>query len=213
MTTPGRGRAWCRGRTKRVLDLCVAALALCVLAPLLLLVALLVLVTSGSPILFRQERVGLDGHPFRILKFRTMRDGAAGTSITGSGDRRITGIGAVLRRSKIDELPQLFNVLCGDMAIVGPRPEVPRFVAAYGPAERRVLDARPGLTDPATIAYRDEERLLGAVPEGDRERYYATEILPKKLALNLAYMERASLGGDLGLVLRTAAALLPAARR
>ena len=213
MTAPGRGRAWCRGRTKRALDLCFSGLALALLSPLLLVVALLVLVTSGAPVLFRQERVGLDGRPFRILKFRTMRNGAGGTAITGSGDRRITAVGALLRRSKIDELPQFLNVLCGDMAIVGPRPEVPRFVAAYGPSERRVLEARPGLTDPATLAYRDEERLLGAVPEGDRERYYAVEILPRKLALNLAYIERASLAGDVALVLRTVAAVLPGARR
>ncbi|HZN03523.1 MAG TPA: sugar transferase [Candidatus Polarisedimenticolia bacterium] len=213
MTGSGRGRAYCRGPLKRALDLSVSALALAVFAPLLLLAALLVLLTSGRPVLFRQERIGLEGRRFRILKFRTMRDGPGGTAITGAGDRRITPAGALLRASKIDELPQFFNVLKGDMAIVGPRPEIPRFVAGYSAAERRVLDVRPGLTDLATLAYRDEERLLGTVAEGDRERFYASEVLPKKLLLNLQYVERASLREDLAIVLRTAAAIVLPERR
>ena len=213
MTAAGRGRGYCRGPLKRALDLSVSTLLLAFLAPLLLLAALLVLLTSGAPILFRQERIGLDGRSFRILKFRTMRHGPPGTAITGAGDRRITPAGALLRASKIDELPQLFNVLKGEMAIVGPRPEVPRFVAGYSPVERRVLDVRPGLTDLATLAYRDEERLLGTVAEGDRERFYASQVLPGKLLLNLQYIERASLREDLAIVLRTAAAIVLPARR
>ena len=213
MTVVGRGRGYCRGPLKRALDLSLSALLLAVLAPLLFLVALLVLLTSGRPVLFRQERIGLEGRPFRILKFRTMRQGPSGTAITGAGDPRITPAGALLRASKIDELPQLFNVLKGDMAIVGPRPEVPRFVAGYSSAERRVLDVRPGLTDLATLAFRDEERLLGTVAERDRERFYATQVLPKKLHLNLQYIDRASLREDVAIVLRTAAAIVLPAQR
>jgi lipopolysaccharide/colanic/teichoic acid biosynthesis glycosyltransferase len=203
----GRGRAYARGGVKRAVDLCAASLALVVLAPVLLVLAALVACTSRGPILFRQERVGLDGRPFRILKFRTMRPGP-GLPVTGAGDRRVTTVGRFLRRAKLDELPQLFNVVRGDMSIVGPRPEVPIYVADYGPQERRVLEVRPGLTDPATLAYRDEERLLGAIPPDERERYYVTEILPRKLRLNLAYVEGASLSEDLLLVARTFRAIV-----
>jgi len=203
----GRGRAYGRGGVKRAMDLLASSLAIVALAPLLLLLALLVGCTSRGPILFRQERVGLDGRLFRILKFRTMLPGP-GLPITGAGDRRITPVGRWLRRAKLDELPQLFNVWRGEMSIVGPRPEVPGYVAAYGREERRVLDVRPGLTDPATLAYRDEERLLGAVPPEERERYYVTEILPSKLRLNLAYVDGASLVGDVLLVARTLRAIV-----
>jgi lipopolysaccharide/colanic/teichoic acid biosynthesis glycosyltransferase len=207
-----RGRAYCRGALKRGADLLAAGLALVVLAPILALLAILVGTTSRGPILFRQERIGLDGRPFRILKFRTMRPGD-GLPITGAGDRRVTPVGALLRRAKLDELPQLWNVVRGEMSIVGPRPEVPLYVAGYGPAERRVLEARPGLTDPATLEYRDEERLLGAVPPDRREAYYTTEILPRKLRLNLAYVDGATFWGDALLVGRTLMAILLPERR
>jgi lipopolysaccharide/colanic/teichoic acid biosynthesis glycosyltransferase len=203
----GRGRAYGRGALKRATDLLASSVALIVLAPLFLLIALLVGCTSRGPILFRQERVGLDGRPFRILKFRTMRPGT-GLPITGSGDRRITPVGRILRRAKLDELPQLFNVWRGEMSIVGPRPEVPVYVAGYGAQERRVLDVRPGLTDPATLEYRDEERILGRVPPEDRERYYVAEILPRKLRLNLVYVEKATFAGDLRLVAKTLGAIV-----
>ena len=203
----GRGRAYCRGGVKRAVDVCAAGLALLALAPLILVVALAVRLTSTGPILFRQDRVGLDGRSFRILKFRTMRPGS-GPPITAAGDDRITPVGALLRRTKLDELPQLVNVVRGDMSIVGPRPEVPVYVAGYSPAQRRVLEVRPGLTDPATLAYRDEEGLLGQVPAERRERYYASEILPRKLELNLDYLERASLWGDAALVARTLVAIV-----
>jgi lipopolysaccharide/colanic/teichoic acid biosynthesis glycosyltransferase len=208
----GRGRAYCRGSLKRAVDVVASSAALLALAPVLLVVAGLVRVSSAGPILFRQERVGLDGRPFRILKFRTMRPGN-GLAITGAGDRRITPVGAVLRRAKLDELPQLVNVLRGEMSIVGPRPEVPGFVARYGSRERRVLEVRPGLTDPATLAYRDEERILGAVPPESRERHYEAEILPRKLELNLRYVDEASLPGDALLVARTLLAIVRAPRR
>jgi len=198
------GLPYCRGRVKRAFDLLGSLLALSILAPFAALLILLVLAVMGRPALFVQERIGLDGEPFRLLKIRTMRtDRGAGLEITGSGDRRVTPLGRLLRATKLDELPQLVNVLQGDMSLVGPRPEVPRYVAQYSAEQRRVLLTRPGLTDPATLQFRDEESLLGAVPEDRRERYYVQDILPKKLAMNLDYLTRAGLGYDLVLIGRT----------
>jgi lipopolysaccharide/colanic/teichoic acid biosynthesis glycosyltransferase len=144
----------------------------------MVLVALAVCVSSGRPVLFGHERRGLDGRPFRVLKFRTMGpDPGGGLPITGKGDSRVTSLGRVLRAIKIDELPQLINVLRGEMSIVGPRPEVPEYVAGYTADQRRVLRVRPGLTDPASVAFRDEEILLGSVDPGRREAFYLSEIL------------------------------------
>ncbi len=183
-------------------------LALTVLAPLLVGLAVVVLLGSGWPILYAQERVGLGGRSFRLLKFRTMRAGAdAGLPITARGDRRITRIGRLLRTAKLDELPQLLNVLRGDMAIVGPRPEVPRYVATYDERQRRVLEVRPGLTDPATVFFRSEEDLLSVVPEEAREAHYLRAILPRKLGMNLAYIETAGFWSDCAVFLRTVMAL------
>ncbi len=208
-----RGKTYCRGALKRSLDRCVSGVALVLLSPLLAILALAVLLGSGRPILFTQERVGRDGRPFRMLKFRTMRpDAARGLLITGSGDRRVTRVGRLLRAGKLDELPQLVNVWRGDMSLVGPRPEVPRYVSRYTPEQRRVLEARPGLTDPATVLFADEEDRLGAVPEEARERYYLEEILPLKLRLNQDYIDRAGLGYDFVLILRTIRALVLPAR-
>jgi lipopolysaccharide/colanic/teichoic acid biosynthesis glycosyltransferase len=138
-----------------------------------------------------------------------MRPGSeAGLQITGRGDDRVTTMGRLLRALKLDELPQLWNVLRGDMSLVGPRPEVPRYVAAYTPEQRRVLRARPGLTDPATILFVDEEDLLGAVQPPERETYYVGHVLPRKLALNLDYIERAGVLYDLRLILATLADLV-----
>ena len=198
------GRAYCRGSLKRGLDIALSLPALLILAPILLLLAAVILVTSGSPVLFAQERIGMDGRPFRLLKLRTMcKDASKGLPLTGAGDRRVTRVGKFFRAAKLDELPQLVNVLAGDMSLVGPRPEVPLYVARYTPEQRRVLDARPGLTDPASVLFRDEEVLLGSVPDESRERYYLEAILPKKLGMNLAYIDRASVGYDLLLVLKT----------
>jgi lipopolysaccharide/colanic/teichoic acid biosynthesis glycosyltransferase len=137
-----------------------------------------------------------------------MRPALEGIPITGRGDPRITPLGRFLRATKLDELPQLLNIVSGRMSIVGPRPEVPRYVAGYTPAQRRVLEVRPGLTDPATLAFRNEEDLLGAVPAGERESLYVRQILPRKLALNLEYIEQASLSHDLSLIMRTFAAVI-----
>jgi len=197
------GRDYCRSPLKRAFDLCGALCGLVVLAPLLLVLGLLVVLTSGRPALFLQDRVGFDGRTFRLGKFRTMRSGAAGLPITGSGDHRVTPVGRFLRATKLDELPQLVNIVRGDMSFVGPRPEIPRYVARYDAGQRRVLDARPGLTDPATILFRDEEILLGRVEEERREAYYVGELLPRKLALNLAYIDEASLRYDLELIVKT----------
>jgi lipopolysaccharide/colanic/teichoic acid biosynthesis glycosyltransferase len=203
MKGEGRSLAYCRGPLKRSVDVVCSVATLLVAAPLLCVIATLVAASMGHPIFFLQERVGLDGRRFRMLKFRTMRRGAAGLPITGRGDPRITRLGRILRASKLDELPQLLNIIRGDMSVVGPRPEVPRYVASDSRAQQRILMVRPGLTDPATVRFTDEEGLLGAVPEGERERHYRAEILPKKIALNLEYLERAGFWYDLRLVIAT----------
>ena len=204
-----RGRAYCTGRLKRGVDLALALLGLTLLSPLFLILGVVVAATSGQPVLFRQDRIGLDGRPFRLLKFRTMRaDAGGGLPITGSGDPRVTSLGRLLRTSKLDELPQLVNVVRGEMSFVGPRPEVPRYVALYTREQRGVLEVRPGLTDPATVLFRDEEALLCAVEEARREAYYVNEVLPRKLAINLRYVEQAGLMYDLGLIIGTVKAIL-----
>jgi lipopolysaccharide/colanic/teichoic acid biosynthesis glycosyltransferase len=208
MSPQHRGRAYCRGRLKRSLDLAAAFVALILLAPVMALVAVLIRTTSGAPVLFRQERMGMDRRPFRILKFRTMRDTVSGPPITGRGDARVTRLGRLLRAGKIDEWPQLWNVVKGEMSLVGPRPELPRYAGQYRGARGSVLEVRPGLTDDATLLFRDEEHLLGQVPPEARELYYIEEILPRKLDLNLAYIERAGLGQDVWILLRTAGAIV-----
>ena len=195
-------------RLRRGLDAVVAGVLLVALAPLLALIALAVRVTSRGPVLFAQERVGKDGAPFRLLKFRTMvADAPArGPAVTAAGDPRITRLGAVLRRWKLDELPQLLNVLAGDMSLVGPRPEVPCYVSHYTPAQREILRVRPGITDPATLTYVDESGVLAAF--ADPERAYVEAVLPRKIELSLAYLAHRSLRTDLGVLARTALRLV-----
>jgi len=208
-----RGRLYGHGLLKRTLDLVLTVPALVILLPLLVLIAVAVILGSGWPVLFRHERVGQDGRSFMLMKFRSMRKaGEHGLPITGGGDTRVTAVGRFLRRTKLDELPQLFNILMGEMSIVGPRPEVPRYVALYDNTQREVLAFRPGLTDPASIAYRDEEGLLGAVPVGAREEFYIREIMPRKLVLNLEYIRGASLMGDMALIVRTFLVVIGVAR-
>jgi len=191
------------------MDLAVSLIALVLLAPIYLVLALALLAMTGPPVLFVQERVGLDGRPFRMIKFRTMRrETSGGLPLTASGDLRVTPLGRFLRSTKLDELPQLLNVLRGEMSLVGPRPEVPRYVAQYTVEQRRVLQARPGLTDPASVRFVEEEDLLGAVPEEHREEFYLQTILPRKLQMNLEYIERAGLGLDVALILQTIRAVL-----
>lgn len=187
---------------KRVFDLLVAGLALLLLSPLLLGVALAIRLDSPGPVLFRQERVGRRGVPFRIHKFRTMVHGAAGLPLTVGADARVTRVGALLRRTRIDELPQLVDVLQGTMSLVGPRPEVPRYVAHYPPALReRALAVRPGITDPSSLAFLDEAALLAQA--ADPERAYIELVLPAKLRQAADYAERATLWTDLGVLWRT----------
>jgi lipopolysaccharide/colanic/teichoic acid biosynthesis glycosyltransferase len=187
--------------TKRLFDLVCAGAALVLLAPLLLGVALWIKLDSSGPVFFRQERVGRGGTPFRIHKFRTMREDAPalGPQLTVGADPRITRAGAFLRRSKLDELPQLIDVFTGTMSLVGPRPEVPRYVAMYPAALRaKVLSVRPGITDPASIAYRDESTLLAAA--SDPERAYIEQVMPAKLRFAAAYVDRMSLWNDVRLI-------------
>lgn len=190
-------------RAKRAFDWVGAGLGVILLAPLLALLAILIKAEDGGPVFFRQERVGYRGRPFRIWKFRTMVPDAEsrGLPLTVGRDLRVTRIGAWLRRLKLDELPQLFSVWVGEMSLVGPRPEVPRYVALYGPAERRVLELVPGMTDEASIRYLDESDLLATAP--DPERLYVTEIVPEKIRLNLAYAARATVWTDFRLILAT----------
>jgi lipopolysaccharide/colanic/teichoic acid biosynthesis glycosyltransferase len=189
---------------KRLLDLSFAFVGLLLLALPMLCIALAIKLDSPGPVFFRQERVGRGGRLFRIHKFRTMthRPGSDGLPITVGGDARITRVGRWLRARRLDEFPQLLDVLAGDMSIVGPRPEVPRYVALY-PAEVRdkLLRLRPGITDPAALAFRDEARLLARA--ADPEREYVEVVMPQKLAAAVAYAERASVWTDLRLIGRT----------
>ncbi|HEX6965434.1 MAG TPA: sugar transferase [Gemmatimonadaceae bacterium] len=188
----------------RMRDRCAAALGLLVVWPVLLVIAMAITLDDGGPIFFRQERVGHRGRPFRIWKFRTMVAGAdrMGQHLTLGADRRITRVGRWLRRYKLDELPQLVNVLRGEMRLVGPRPEVPRYVALYSATERRVLELVPGITDPASIRYaRESDELPPAA--ADAERAYVTRIMPDKIRLNLDYAARATAWSDLSIVLAT----------
>ena len=193
---------------KRLFDLCCAAAGLVLLVPVLAAVALWVVWDSPGPAFFRQQRVGRAGRLFHIVKFRTMHPRAetAGPPLTVGADGRITRAGHWLRRTKIDELPQLFNVLLGHMSLVGPRPEVPRYVALY-PDDLRtlVLSVRPGITDRASIEFRDESTLLGQ--SSDPERTYVEQILPIKLRYGADYARSHTLRGDLAIILRTLAAL------
>lgn len=193
---------------KRAFDLLVAACGLVLLAPLFVLVAAAIKLDSRGPVFFRQERVGRRGVPFRMHKFRTMVAEAPrlGPPLTVGADPRITRVGALLRGSRIDELPQLIDVLLGSMSLVGPRPEMARYVALYPPALREALLAvRPGITDPASLAYRDEGALLAAA--GDPERYYVEVLMPAKTAISADYLRRASFAGDLKLLLQSLAVL------
>ncbi len=179
----------------RFFDLVCATAGLLVLSPVIAVLAVLILVHDGRPILFSQIRAGRYGIPFRIWKFRTMRTGAPGPGVTAAGDERVTAIGAWLRRFKLDELPQLYNVVRGDMSLLGPRPEVPQYVNPRSPVWQAVLQVRPGITDLATLLYRDEEDLLAC--SDDADRFYREAVLPAKLRLNLAYIHTRSVRLDL----------------
>lgn len=186
---------------ERLFDVTCSAVGLLFLLPVFAAVAMAIIVDDGPPVFFSQTRVGRNGKLFRIWKFRTMRHGSQGSVITAAGDDRVTTAGKRLRRLKLDELPQLFNVLKGDMSLVGPRPEVPEHVQFHAPMWQAVLQVRPGMTDLATLLYRDEERILGS--SGDPNAFYCDSVLPAKLILNLAYLLSRSFWQDLKLIFLT----------
>ncbi|HEX4143252.1 MAG TPA: sugar transferase [Pirellulales bacterium] len=188
---------------KRTFDLLASLVGLAILAPFGLLVALAVKLDSRGAVFFRQVRVGRDFRPFKIYKFRTMvADAPArGGQLTAGADPRITRVGRILRKTKIDELPQLINVLIGDMSLVGPRPEVPKYVELFASDYRDILSVRPGITDPASVKYRDEAKVLAAA--ADPEVAYVEQILPEKIALSRQYIARSSLIYDVAILWQT----------
>ncbi len=188
---------------KRLFDFFCALTGLLVLSPLCLGVSLIILLTDGGPIFFKQQRVGRNGGRFLLLKFRSMsvlKGAEAGQFDTG-GSSRVTPFGAVMRKCKLDELPQLWNVIKGDMSLVGPRPEVRKWVEAYPERWERVLRVRPGITDPASIRFRNEEELLAG--SADPEAKYREVILPQKLSMYEDYVERSSMSMDFVIILKT----------
>ena len=187
---------------KRGFDILASGAGLIILSPLLLGIAIAVRASSPGPALYRARRVGRHGQAFTLYKFRSMVANADrhGPGITAAGDSRVTGVGRFLRRTKLDELPQLIHGLCGDMSLGGPRPEDPRYVALYTPEQRRILEQRPGITSMASLAYRHEERMLSG---DDWERVYVEQVMPAKLAIDLDYARRASVWRDIALILRT----------
>ena len=191
---------------KRAFVILCSFLGLTVLSPVLLVVSALVAVTSPGGVFFRQERIGKDGKPFRIFKFRSMRKDNAGLKITTGNDSRITPVGRFLRKSKIDELPQLINVLVGDLSFVGPRPEVADYVKLYTPYQRQVLLVRPGITGLASIRFRNENDLLTA--SDDPNRTYVEQIMPRKIDLDLEYIPHASVFYDIKLIFQTFAVVI-----
>lgn len=193
---------------KRTMDIVLSVCALAVLWPLLLLIALAIWIDDPGPVFYRQVRVGRNGKTFRIFKFRSMVMDAdkKGLAITVGRDSRITRVGAVLRKTKLDELAQLLNVLFGQMSFVGPRPEVPKYVELYTPYQRQVLLVRPGITDYASIAYRNENDLLAGAP--NPETMYIEQIMPDKIELNMKYLREISPLADIRLILKTIVAVI-----
>ena len=196
-----------RGGLARPFEAALAAAGLVLAAPALAVSAVAIVATSGMPVFFRQVRVGRYGRAFTLIKLRTMRASGVGPKVTAGNDPRITAVGRFLRRTKLDELPELWNVLRGDMSFVGPRPEVADYVHPDSPLWREVLSVRPGLTDPMTLRLRHEEALLESV-EGDRETYYRETLQPQKLEGYVEYLRRRSWKSDLGVLVATAGAIL-----
>jgi lipopolysaccharide/colanic/teichoic acid biosynthesis glycosyltransferase len=208
-TTTARGHLTLYRRIgKRLFDASGAALGLLLTSPLLLVCAVAARLDSAGPIFFRQRRIGQGGKPFEIIKFRTMvqHPDKNGLKITVDGDSRITTIGKGLRKLKLDELPQLFNVLTGEMSLVGPRPEVPEYVAAYNSEQMRVLEVKAGITGPSSLAYINEEAVLR--DQDDPEKFYVERLMPRKLDLDLAYCEKVTFLGDMKLILATLSKLI-----
>lgn len=191
----------------RIFDVIIAGVGVLLLLPILGIVALAIKLHDGGAIFYRARRIGKDGKVFRLYKFRTMVMNAdrQGAAITAQSDTRITPIGKWLRKSKLDELPQLVNVVLGDMRLVGPRPEDPSYVALYSQFQRRVLDFHPGITSMASIAYRNEEQLLSTP---DWEEKYRNEVMPAKLAIDIEYLNRRNLLTDIRVILQTISVII-----
>ncbi|MGH1418082.1 MAG: sugar transferase [Hyphomicrobiaceae bacterium] len=191
---------------KRIFDVLVAIGLLILFAPILAIIAILVKRDTPGPVYFKQKRVGQYGRPFQIYKFRTMVDAprSQGPQVTAGSDPRITKTGRILRNTKLDELPQLINIIKGDMSFVGPRPEVPAYVEHWTDHDRQlILSLRPGITDPATIKFRDEEGLLASAE--NPEEFYLSKVLPEKLALYREYVATRTFCGDIALMFKTVA--------
>ncbi len=193
------------------MDFSSSLIGLCVLGPLFLVVAVVIRLTSPGPVFYRALRVGLGGRLFRLYKFRTMVVDAEylGPPVTGKDDPRVTSVGRFLRRTKIDELPQLLNVIKGDLNLVGPRAEDPKYVISYTHRQRQVLNVRPGITSPASVLYRHEEKLLCGP---DREAAYVKDLLPSKLKIELNYLQHRTLGTDFVVLGKTFLALFRSSR-
>jgi len=209
VSSPSISSPWNHSRGKRMLDIFFVSLVFLPCVPLMALISAVVALTSRGPVLFRQTRLGKNGRSFQLLKFRTMlynrKD--CGPGVTRSGDPRITPVGKFLRRCKLDELPQLLNVLRGDMSLVGPRPDLPEFLQALAVDHRGLIALKPGVTGWATLQFRNEEELLASVPKEHLLSYYTETVLPLKAQLDLAYAQRATLRSDLGILWRTLLAL------
>ncbi|MBE0426176.1 MAG: sugar transferase [Nitrospirae bacterium] len=188
---------------KRLFDIFFSFSGLLIFSPLFVVVAVLIKIDSKGPVFFKQERIGKNFKSFNIYKFRTMKNNAEkhGPKITVRGDSRVTGIGRFLRKYKIDELPQLFNVLKGDMSFVGPRPEISEYVQLFKSDYKKLLGIRPGITDPASIKYSNEEAVLYS--SGNWEEEYKTRILPEKIRLSLNYLKKRNILTDLKIILET----------
>jgi lipopolysaccharide/colanic/teichoic acid biosynthesis glycosyltransferase len=207
ISLPHGGMSSTIGGLARWIDIAAALTALITLAPLLLAVAAIVALTSPGPVLFRHRRVGRHGRPFDMLKFRTMHHGGVGPQITAKTDPRITRVGGVLRKTKLDELPELWNVVCGDMSLVGPRPESPQYVDLSHQLWQQVLLVRPGVTDPMTLHLRNEEELLAGA-HGDLDSFYRDVLVPYKLRGYVAYLATRTWKSDLAVLFRTAIGII-----
>jgi lipopolysaccharide/colanic/teichoic acid biosynthesis glycosyltransferase len=200
---------WCSSRFKRAMDFACGLILVSFALPIMAVIALAIKSTSRGPVFFRQKRLGRAGAKFELLKFRTMYHArpTAGSGLTQRGDRRITPIGRLLRRCKLDELPQLFNVLRGEMSLVGPRPDLPEYFESLDAKQRRVLSLTPGITGAASLKFRNEEALLAQVEQERLESFYIETLLPQKIALDLEYARTASAVSDTLMLLRTAAVI------
>ena len=199
--------SWNNSVTKRLLDVAFAAGLLVLLSPVLLVIALFVKCTSSGPVLYRQKRVGRHGVLFTLVKFRSMASDIAGPGLTRNEDRRVTGVGRVLRKWKLDELPQLINVVLGQMSLVGPRPDLPQYVCRLPAELKQIFELLPGVTGAASLRYRDEEYLFSQVAADCLDEFYCSQLLPDKVRLDLEYASHANLFGDLAILLRTAGSL------